>query len=211
MELRYASCVANPTLVRALLGGAFVVCAAAAFVAGRFDHAQPPGVELRSTPGVVIAIRDMAKLEATSFHVEKVVEASDEQSHLWGMVQAKDAVLLVAVGDVVAGVDLSKVRDEDVRVDPETHTLHVRLPAPEVTSSTLDEHATHVYARSTDIFAKRNEQLEGEARRSAEEQMRKAAIDGGILDRARTSAERTLRALFRSLGYKDVDLEWASA
>jgi hypothetical protein len=58
------------------------------------------------------------------------------------------------------------------------------------------------------VLAARNEQLEGEARRAAEEQMRKAAIDEGILDRARTSAERTLRALLRPMGYEKVDIDW---
>jgi hypothetical protein len=203
----------NRTLERSLVGAAVVVCGAVAFLVGRLDRegVSEQGLEIHGTPGVVIAIRDVAKLESTSFHVEKVVEASDEQSHLWGMVQAKDALLLVAVGDVVAGVDLTKVRDEDVRIDPVRHVVHIRLPAPEVTSSTLDEHATHVYARSTDVLAQRSEQLEGEARRSAEEQMRKMAVDGGILERARASADRTLRALLRSLGYTEVELEWGSA
>jgi hypothetical protein len=192
-------------LARVLVVVGFVACAAGAFVAGRFQRGGPA-----PDGGVVLAVRDMATLEATSFHVEKVVEASDQQSHLWGFVQAKDAVLLVAVGDVAAGVDLGKVRDEDVHVDSTTHVLHIRLPAPEITSSTLDERATHVYSRSTDVLAQRNEQLEGEARRTAEEQMRKLAIDGGILERARASADRTLRALFRSLGYPNVELEWSS-
>jgi hypothetical protein len=39
--------------------------------------------------------------------------------------------------------------------------------------------------------------------------MRKAAVDRGILERARVSAERTLRALLRSLGYAEVDVTWA--
>jgi hypothetical protein len=82
------------------------------------------------------------------------------------------------------------------------------LPAASILSSTLDERATHVYSRTTDVLAERNEQLEGEARRVAEEQMRRAAIDGGILDRARASADRTLRALTRSLGYDHAEIDW---
>ena len=169
---------------------------------------SPPGADIRATPGVVTAIRDVARLESTTFHIEKVVEATDAQGRLGGLVQAKDALLLVAVGDVVAGVDLSKLRDSDVTVDPSTHALHVRLPAAEVMSATLDERATHVYSRTTDLLAVRNEQLEGEARRKAEEQMRAAAIEEGILDRARASADRTLKALLRSLGYENAEIDW---
>jgi len=155
-----------------------------------------------------MAIHDVAKLETTVFHVEKVVEVTDAQSRLWGLLQAKDVLLLVAVGDVVAGVDLGKVSAADVRVDESAHTVSVRLPAPEIVASTLDERATHVYRRSTELLAARNEQLEGEARRNAEEQMRRAAIEQGILGRARTSAERTLRALLHPLGYDRVDVDW---
>jgi hypothetical protein len=188
------------TFARSAFAVAFVAGVAGAFLMGRADRPtalSASRVDLHATPGVITAIRDIARLEATSYHVEKVVEATDEQSRLWGLMQTKDALLLVAVGDVVAGVDLAKVRDEDVIFDEQAHTVHVRLPAPEVTSSTLDERATH------------NEQLEGEARRQAEEQMRKQAVDAGILERARASADRTLRALLRSLGYQQVDLDWS--
>ena len=192
-----------------LLTAVFGTGAAVAILAGRIATPAPASrVDVRATPGVVMAIRDMAKLEATSFHIEKVLEANDQQSRVWGLVQAKDALLLVAVGDVVAGVDLSKLGDEDVAIDETVHAVRVRLPAPEVISSTLDERATHVYSRSTDVLAERNEQLEGAARLQAEEQMRLAAVDAGILERARASVDRTLRALLRSLGYATATLEW---
>jgi len=199
-------------LAHVLLGGALVTgVAVVAFLLGRADApaAAASGVELRATPGVITAIHEIARLETTEFHVEKVVEINDSQSRLWGLVQAKDALLLVAAGDVVAGVDLAKVRNEDVRVDLPSRSVRVRLPAPQIVASTLDERATHVYARSTDVLAARNEALEGDARRAAEEQMRKAALDAGILDRARTSADRGLRALLQSLGYDDIELDWA--
>ena len=192
---------------RVLVAGGLAASLAVAFFVGR--NGVPEGLGPRAAPAVVLAVRDMARLEATSFHIEKVVEASDAQSRLWGMVEAKDTLLLVAVGDVVAGVDLSKLRDEDVTVDPAARSVRMRLPAPEITSATLDERATHVYSRSTDVLAERSEQLEGEARRRAEEQMRKAAVEGGILDRARASADRTLRALMRSLGFGHVEIDWA--
>jgi hypothetical protein len=202
----------KPSLVHAFaLAGLLAAVAVGAFFAGRAEAPVAPssGVSVHATPGVITAVHDIARLEATQFHIEKVVEVSDAQSKLWGLVQAKDALLLVAVGEVTAGVDLAKVRDADVRVDEAAHSVHIHMPAAEVFTSTLDEHATHVYARSTEVLAARNEQLEGDARRAAAEQMRKAAIDEGILDRARASADRTLRALLRSLGYDHVELDWA--
>jgi hypothetical protein len=196
----------TPALARTLTATGIAAALVAAFFLGRGHGADPSAVG--PPPAVVVAVRDLARLDATSFHIEKVIEVSEAQSRLWGLVEAKDAILLVAVGDVVAGVDLGKLRDQDVSVDGATHTARLHLPAAEVMSSTLDERATHVYSRSTDVLADRNEQLEGEARRRAEDAMRKAAIDAGILDRAQVSAERTLRALLRSLGYEHVEVDW---
>ncbi len=185
--------------------------AAIAFLSGRASVPKdaPSHVGVRATPGVITAIHDVARLEATVFHVEKVVEVDDAQSRLWGLVRAKDALLLVAVGDVIAGVDMAKVNAADVHEDGVARSVRVLMPAPEIVSSTLDEHATHVYTRSTDVLAARNEQLEGEARLAAEQQMRKEAIDGGILERARTSADRTISALLRQLGYEHIEIDWA--
>jgi hypothetical protein len=201
----------SPRLVRALVAVAFVACVAAAFFLGqaRRPDASVGAYQTRATPGVVVAIHDLSRLEAASFHIEKVIEVTDEQSRLWGLVQAKDALMLVAVGDVTTGVDLSKVREGDVTSDPARRSARVRLPAPEILSSALDERATHVYSRSTDLLAARNERLEGAARLEAEEQMRKAALDAGALERARQSAERTIRALLASMGFEHVELDWS--
>jgi hypothetical protein len=191
--------------VKRLLGpvvAAVVAGLIAAYCLGRSEAPRrTSGPTITATPGVVLAIRDLARLEATAFHIEKVVEMSDQQSRVWGLVHPRDTVLLVAVGDVVAGVDLAKLADRDVSLDGTTHVLHIRLPAAEVMSSTLDE-------RATDVLAARNERLEGEARAQAEALMREEAVDGGILDRARASSENTLRALLRPLGYADVDIAW---
>jgi hypothetical protein len=187
-----------------------VLAVVGAFFLGRAEGPREArrDPDFRATPGLITAIHDVAELEATSFHIEKVVQVTDTQAPLWGLVQAKDDLLLIAVGDVVAGVDLTKVRDQDVRFDSRARSVRVTLPTPEVISSTLDEKATHVYSRRTDVLAARNEQLEGDARRRAEDEMRKQAIEAGILERARVSADRTLRALLHSLGCEQVELDW---
>jgi len=199
---------AKPWVVGALAVVVLAVSVAGAFALG-VDHGSTTTgtVKARPTPNVVVAMRDLTRLEAASFHMEKVVELTDEQSRLFGLVQARDQILLVAVGDVVAGVDMAKLGDSDVVVDA-TGGVRVTLPPPEILSTTIDETLTHVYGRSTDLLATRKEELEGVARAEAQQQIEKGARDGGILARARTSAERTVRALLASLGFERVVVEW---
>jgi hypothetical protein len=192
------------------LVAAVVACAGGAFYLGTLAPAarESGGRSLRPTQSVVLAVRSLSRLETTSYHIEKVIELTDAQSKVFGLVEAKDVILLVAVGDVVAGVDLSKVSDRDAYADSASGVAHVTLPLPEVFSSSLDEAQTHVYARKTDVLAARNERLEGLAREAAEKQLRQAALDAGILSKSRSSTEDTIRGLLRSLGFARVEIEW---
>ncbi len=80
------------------------------------------------------------------------------------------------------------------------------MPAPEIFYAALDNERTYVHTRSTDTFARRNDQLETRARREAERTLRTSAIEGGILDRARNNAQTAVRTLVRSLGYDHVTI-----
>jgi hypothetical protein len=160
---------------------------------------------VRRTADVVTAVRDLARLEAAEYHLERVIDLHDQQSRLYGLVEGEDAVLLVAAGDVVAGVDLAKVKAADVTPGKTPGTLLVRLPAPEIFHARLDEAHTYVHSRQTDMFAERNEALEGRARQLA------VARNSGILDRARVQTERLLRSMLRQFGAREVTIVWGPA
>ncbi|KYF90011.1 hypothetical protein BE20_19035 [Sorangium cellulosum] len=162
----------------------------------------------RPTPALVIAIRDLSRLETTEVHVEKVVDLADRQSRLFGLVQATDALLLVAVGHVTIGVDLARIGEGDIAMDPETGVARLTLPAPEVFATRLDEDATYVYTRKTSLLARRNEQLESRARKEATEAIEKAALEGNVMARAKAQAERQITALATQLGAKRVEIRW---
>jgi hypothetical protein len=185
-----------------------LVVAALLLKGGGQTHATSEAITMRPTPSVILAVRDLSRLEAASVHMEKVIELTDEQSRFFGLVTAKDQILLVAVGDVVAGVDMSKLADTDVQVDP-TGGVRVVLPPPEVFSTAIDEGQTHVFGRTTEMLASRKEELEGLARKEAAVEIEKGALDGGILERARANATRTVRALLQSLGFPRVVVEWS--
>jgi hypothetical protein len=165
-------------------------------------------VTVHSTPNVLVAVRDMARLETAEVHVEKVIDLTDTQSHMFGLVQATDAILLVAVGQATLGVDLSKLTEADISMDPTSKTATLHLPAPEVFQAGLDENATYVYTRTTSMLAKRNEQLETQARREAVAAIRKAADTLEMKARAKVQAEKQITSLVRQLGAERVKITW---
>lgn len=167
-----------------------------------------PTLTERKTPSVVVAIQSLARLESVSFHMERVVELKSKEQALWGLVDAEDSILLVAVGDVVAGVDLAKLRPGDITLSEPDHQARLVLPPPEVFHARLDSQRTYVHKRETDTLAAGGQGLETEARRRAEVTIHDAALQAGILEHARRNATHTLRALSASFGYTDVVIEW---
>ena len=191
------------TLLAVIAAAAVLIAALAAIVLVR-SFLPESGTTVRSTPTVVVAIRDLARLESVEFHEERVIDLRDRQSLLFGLIKTQDAILFVAVGQVTAGIDLAELKDSDVVADRSHGTAQVILPAAKVLATRLDNEHSWVYARATDVLAQRHEDLETRARQEAERTLMQSAVDGGILERARTNAERTVAALVRSLGYTDV-------
>jgi len=161
---------------------------------------------VRPTPDVIAAVRRLARLESANFHVERVVDLRDQQNVLFGFTTADDAILLVAAGDVVVGVDLAKLRDDDVVVDWEHRSVRLVLPPPEVFSARLDNERTFVYERRTDALARRSSTLETRARQEAERTMRAAALEAGALERAGAEARATMTSFLSGLGFQRIDV-----
>lgn len=149
---------------------------------------------------IIHEVRSLARLETIQYTLEKVITAESGQgdlSFLFG-----DKLLFVAHGRVVAGVDMAKMRPEDMWVKDQV--LYVRLPQAEVFISALDNEKSYVYNRDTGLLTKGDVNLESTARAVAEKEIRQAAVDDGILQQAQQNAESYLSRLFRGLGYPDV-------
>ncbi|MEO8874547.1 MAG: DUF4230 domain-containing protein [Polyangiaceae bacterium] len=165
-------------------------------------------VTIKPSTTLLVAVRDLARLETNEMHFEKVIDLTDKQSRFFGLVDATDALLLVASGDVTMGVDLGKMGDGDVAMDDVTKIATITLPAPEIFSTRLDEKRTYVYTRSTSTLAERNETLETRARQEAVTAIEQAAKTQESTDRSKKQAEIELRSLAVALGAKDVHFVW---
>jgi Protein of unknown function (DUF4230) len=165
-------------------------------------------VEQTRRPDVITQVRELSRLEGVSYHVERVVDLKDEQRAMLGLLSASDAILLVASGEVVAGVDLAQLQPGDVTVAPDHRSVSIRLPRAQVFSARLDNARTYVHTRTTDLLAQRDESLESRARQAAEQTLRAAAEDSGILQRAQDSVARTVISLVHSLGYGEVTVDF---
>jgi len=149
---------------------------------------------------IIRDVRSLARLETIQYTVEKVITAEQGQGTLG--VLFGDKLIFVAHGQVIAGVDLSKLSADDIEI--KDGILFLNLPNPEIFVATLDNEKSYVYDRQTGLLTKGDINLESSARRLAEDEIEKAAVEDGILDLARQNAENYLTRLLSDLGYPEV-------
>ncbi|HVW28487.1 MAG TPA: DUF4230 domain-containing protein [Polyangiaceae bacterium] len=176
----------------------------------RFEQ-RGSSMEIEASPSVISAVRDLARLEGAEFQIERVISLKDKQSRFFGLVEPEDAILLVASGTVVAGVDLSTLSESDVVIDPARRAVNITLPSSTVFAARLDNQRTFVFKRDTDLLAERRDSLETRARQEAEKSLASAAEEGKIVDRSNASVRRTVETLVRSLGYRVVTVTFRGA
>ena len=159
-----------------------------------------------SVPVVVDQIQHLNRLETVVYSLDSVVEGA-KTSPVFPDILAADRILLVVHGQSIGGVDLAKLKPEDVRIDgADRRSVHVNLPESEIFVTTLDNEHTRVYSRTTGLLVPVDRDLESATRAKAQEQLRQAALADGILDAARKNARSTIAALLYSLGFQHVDV-----
>ena len=166
-----------------------------------------PTPTIRDWGGAIQQMKNLNRLETQRFSIERVVEAStargDPLDALLG-----ERLLLIASGDVVAGVDLSKLTERDVIISPDGASVTLTLPASEIFSARLNNERTRVYDRQTRLLTQltggQDPNLETQARQEAERQILAAACENGIMQRAADEAKRSMEQFLRLLEFEQI-------
>jgi hypothetical protein len=153
-------------------------------------------------PTVVRQIQQLQRLETVSFTMDKIISGEHDSPYMPKFL-VSDRLLLVVHGEVIGGVDLSKLQLNDVVVQDQSISL--RLPQAQILVTRLDNAQTRVYSRDTGLFSSPDPNLESEVRQEAERQLQEAAMQGDILKTADGNARTTISSLLQGLGFKKVD------
>ncbi|MEI7770736.1 MAG: DUF4230 domain-containing protein [Chloroflexales bacterium] len=166
-----------------------------------------PTPVIKSGAAVIQRIQQLSRLETASYTVEQVIEVRQDSSvPIVGNLLAGDALLLIAHGTVVAGVDLSKLNAGAVTISRDGRTITLRLPPVQIFDSHLDSEKTRVYSRDRGVFAPDNKDLETQARIQSEQQILQAACEDGVMGRATDEAEKSLKQFLSLLDYDTVEV-----
>lgn len=154
---------------------------------------------------VIKEIRSLQRLETASFTIEKIIDGGTTGNNIFQQFLFGDKILLIAHGSVIAGFDLSQISEKDIEVKDQT--LRIVLPKPQILVATLDNTQTKVYDRQKGLLNPGEKDLETNARKAAEDSIRQAACDGGILTQASDNARKQLTSLFTALGFTQISID----
>jgi len=157
-----------------------------------------------SQPTVVDRIQRLQRLETVVYTMDKLVTGAKENPLLPDFLTG-DRLLMMVHGEVVAGIDFSNLKLDDVRVDGKQ--IHLHLPASQVFSTRLDSAKTRVYSRQTGLLVPTDPNLETQVRQEAERQMQEAALADGILRTSQQNAASTISSLLQGLGFEKIDFD----
>lgn len=161
-------------------------------------------------PAVVVQVQQLNRLETASFTIEKIIEGGVDQGSPVLNALLGERLLFIAHGNVIAGVDLSQLKPEDVIVYDD-QSISLRLPPAGVLSQSLDNEMSRVYDRQRGLLIKGDLNLETQVRQEADQQILQAACQGGILHQANTNAQTQVRALLVTMGFRQVEFLPANA
>ena len=162
------------------------------------------GLRVENTATIIQQVQTLSDLITVKYVMQKVEFVdSPPGSTLGQFVQGDNKVLLLAQGIVKAGIDLKKIASGDVAISGKT--LTITLPRPEITDAYLDDAQTKVIERTTGFLRSLDKDLEQTTRQYAVDDIRRAALQGGILNDASERARAELRAFFQQAGFETVE------
>lgn len=150
-------------------------------------------------------LKALGRLETAQYVMQVVIDLEREPSSVWQQAFGTDQLLLIAEGQVVAGFDLTEIKDDDIVGESRSVTL--KLPPPELLYFGVDEDKTYVYERNTGFLVRPDETLETEARRRAQSELVNWALQHQVFEKAEEFGVLYLESFLRSLGFSDVYIE----
>ncbi|MFD1873496.1 DUF4230 domain-containing protein [Hymenobacter bucti] len=142
---------------------------------------------------VLTQVEALGRLELVRYRFKDVVEYKKSSKYPF-LPDAKAA--LIVGGEAVGCLDLRKIKPQDVSFEGDS-VVRVLLPAPELCSFQVNHDQSRVFSTENGFF--QDAALVDEAYRYAEAQVRRSALQSGILAETQRNAEQILVPMLRTL------------
>jgi hypothetical protein len=151
--------------------------------------------------GMVQKISSMGKLELVKYEMKDIID--QREIHL---ILPDSRVLFLAVGEVTACIDLTKVKKSDITQTKDSVVVY--LPRPEICYTKLDHEKSKVYDIRGVMFEDGAKDMVEDVYKLAEKRILDNASQMNVLGMARQNAQLIFKPLLESISGKTVVLNF---
>ena len=151
--------------------------------------------------GMVQKISSMGKLELVKYEMKDIID--QREVHL---ILPDSRVLFLAVGEVTACIDLTKVKKSDITQTKDSVVVY--LPRPEICYTKLDHEKSKVYDIRGVMFEDGAKDMVEDVYKLAEKRILNNANQMNVLGLARQNAQLIFKPLLESISGKTVVLNF---
>ncbi|HAC65480.1 MAG TPA: DUF4230 domain-containing protein [Cyanothece sp. UBA12306] len=169
-----------------------------------FFNAPPPTPKVEVSSLIFEQIRGLSQLTTAVFVMDAVVPTSQERK-LGNLVVGKTKLLYIARGEVRAGIDLTALNSNHIKIDDQN--VHIQLPPPEILDHKIDVEQSKVYDYDRGFLGLGPDvapQLQTLAQQSTLDKIMATACNKGILDEANQRAQLAVTQLLTTAGYDHI-------
>lgn len=199
------SALAGPLLIKIIIGVAAISLLGG--IGGFFVYDAQKKPTIADTKNVVEHVREISEFTTACYYEEFVVHETKmvAKEGLFGFHKeqpdsAQNELVLLLKGIARAGFDLSKLSVGDLVA--KSDTLSINLPAPELFDVIINPSDYEVFVEKGKWSHEEIQSFQVQAK----EQLRAHAMEEDIIGKARTEGKERLANLFKTFGYKVVEV-----
>ncbi|MCO6451824.1 MAG: DUF4230 domain-containing protein [Caldilineales bacterium] len=168
-----------------------------------FFRPEPTPAPTPTPPIITINnIRSLAELATVEMTAIIVGEDERIRDDILRYLGGREYVLMLIYGDIKAGFDLQDMKVEDLWMDG--RRVQLTLPPPKILSTSIDFDQTRLVDYETSILVGDDPEFEKNVLADAVPLLERAAIEAGILQRAKEYGALYFENHLRSLGFEEV-------
>ncbi|NEM99551.1 DUF4230 domain-containing protein [Pontibacter burrus] len=148
---------------------------------------------------ILTSVQDLGKMELVRYNFKDVVEYQKEVSRFI----PDSKVVLIVAGEAVGCVDFTKIEPGDIVFEGDS-IVQIALPEPELCYYKVDHSQSKVFSKENTYF--QDAALVEESYKYAEQNVKRAALNSGILRQTQVNAEKVLKPMLEEITGKRVVL-----
>ena len=162
------------------------------------DDKEEPAVSVNYNT-ILTSVEELGKMELVRYNFKDVVEYKKEVSRYI----PDSKVVLIVAGEAVGCVDFTKIEAGDIVFEGDS-VVQIALPEPEICYYKVDHSQSKVFSKENTYF--QDAELVEESFKYAEQNVKRAALNSGILRQTKENAEKILKPMLEEITGKRVVL-----